>query len=276
MAQPRQFGNRPGRETVGRRIETSGLRATGHHMRLTRCFIASALTPGTEIALPESAATHLVRVLRLREGDECALFNGNGHDYPARITLAGKREVRARVLSKQPVGNESPLRIVLLQGIARGEKMDLILQKATELGVAAVVPVNSERSEVKLDAERAAKRVEHWRSVVVSACEQSGRAVLPTVAAPQALATAAIDIDAALKLTLDPEGEHVLTTLAAPSPLSVCIAIGPEGGWSPHDREILKSAGFNGLRLGPRILRTETAGLAAIAALQARLGDLSP
>lgn len=243
-------------------------------MRLTRCFIEAALDPGTDIALPESAAAHLVRVLRLREGDDCVLFNGDGRDYAAKIVGISKREVRAHVVAVSEVRNESPLRIVLLQGIARGEKMDLILQKATELGAASVLPVQSERSEVKLDAERAVKRLDHWRSVVVSACEQSGRAAVPEVFAPQSLAEAARSVETALKLILDPEGEHALASLATPSPLSVCIAIGPEGGWSPRDRETLRSAGFSGLRLGPRILRTETAGLAAIAALQARFGDL--
>lgn len=243
-------------------------------MRLTRCFIGTPLKPGARTVLPESAATHLTRVLRLREGDACVLFNGDGHDYPATLVVVGKREVVAEVSAATAVANESPLRVVLLQGVARGEKMDLILQKATELGVAAIVPVNSERSEVKLDAERAEKRVAHWRSVVVSACEQSGRATLPTVAAPIALADAARTVEATLKLTLDPEGEHALASLPAPSPASVAIAIGPEGGWSLRDREVLRAAGFTGLKLGPRILRTETAGLAAIAALQARFGDL--
>ncbi|MFT4257862.1 MAG: 16S rRNA (uracil(1498)-N(3))-methyltransferase [Pseudoxanthomonas sp.] len=243
-------------------------------MRLTRCFVDATLAPGNDIALPDAAATHLVRVLRLHEGDACVLFNGDGHDYAAQIVSAGKRETRVQIISATPVNNESSLRIVLLQGIARGEKMDLILQKATELGVAALVPVQSERSEVKLDAERAARRVEHWRSVVVAACEQSGRAALPSIAAPQPLAVAA-STEATLKLTLDPEGEHALSSLQAPSPATLAIAIGPEGGWSPRDRATLQAAGFSGLRLGPRILRTETAGLAAIAALQSRFGDFS-
>lgn len=243
-------------------------------MRLTRCFVDAELKPGARIVLPESAATHLTRVLRLREGDACVLFNGDGHDRAATLVAVGKREVVAEVSASTAIANESPLRIVLLQGVARGEKMDLILQKATELGVAAIVPVNSERSEVKLDAERAGKRLAHWRSVVVSACEQSGRATIPTVAAPAALADAARGVDTTLKLTLDPEGEHALASLPAPSPASATIAIGPEGGWSSRDRELLRAAGFSGVRLGPRVLRTETAGLAAIAALQARFGDL--
>lgn len=244
-------------------------------MRLTRVHVDAALAPGQEVALPEDAAAHLARVLRLREGDACVLFNGDGHDYPARLVALDKRQVRARIEAAQPLRNESPLRIVLLQGVARGEKMDLILQKATELGVAQILPVDSERSEVKLSGERLHKRLAHWQGVVVAACEQSGRARVPEVAAPQPLIAAAAALpDDALRLLLDPQGAHVLSSLQAPVSQRVVIAIGPEGGWSPRDRQALEAAGFQGLRLGPRVLRTETAGLAAIAALQARLGDL--
>ena len=244
-------------------------------MRLTRCHVGLPLSTGATVVLPESAATHLVRVLRLREGDECLLFNGDGHDYGARITSAGKREVSVLILSARHIDNESPLRITLVQGIARGEKMDLILQKATELGVAGVVPVLAERTEVKLDAERTEKRMAHWRSVIVSACEQSGRAQLPALAPPATLAAAAGELQGiAQKLILDPGGENTLSGLVAPPDQQLAVAIGPEGGWSPRDRELLRAAGFTGLRLGPRVLRTETAGLAAIAALQSRFGDL--
>ena len=242
-------------------------------MRMTRCHVDLPLPVGSKITLPESAAAHLVRVLRLREGDGCVLFNGDGNDCSARIASAGKREVVVEILSIDPVDNESPFRITLLQGIARGEKMDLILQKATELGAAAIAPVLAERTEVKLDAERTQKRMTHWRSVIVSACEQSGRAVIPRLAAPTALDDAARASSDALKLTLDPSGEYTLASLPA-SASSATLAIGPEGGWSPRDREILRAAGYSGLRLGPRVLRTETAGLAAIAALQSRFGDL--
>ncbi len=243
-------------------------------MRVTRCHVETPLALGQTLSLPEEAANHLVRVMRLREGDGCVLFNGDGHDYRATLVVVGKRDAQVRVDAALAVANESPLHITLLQGIARGEKMDLILQKATELGVNAIVPVNAERTEVKLDAARAEKRLAHWTSVVVSACGQSGRARVPSVAAPQSLLDAARQVPAeALKLTLDPLGEHRLSTLQ-PAPGGVVIAIGPEGGWSPRDRQALAEAGFQGLQLGPRILRTETAGLAAIAAVQARLGDL--
>ena len=242
-------------------------------MRLTRIHVDAALAPGARVALPEAAAAHLVRVLRLQPGDACVLFNGDGHDYDARIDAIGKRGAGAEVLTARAVDNESPLRITLLQGIARGEKMDWILQKATELGIAEVLPVASERSEVKLDAARADKRLAHWRSVVVSACEQSGRARVPGVAAPQSLASALATGPAMPGYLLDPFADQAIAGL--PAAMDQCtLAVGPEGGWSARDREQLLAAGFVGLRLGPRVLRTETAGIAAIAALQSRAGDL--
>ena len=247
----------------------------GFPVRVIRAHVDAPLAVGARVALPEGAAAHLLRVLRLGVGDGCVLFNGDGHDYDARIVAAGKRGGEAEVTGRRAVDNESPLRIVLVQGIARGEKMDWILQKATELGVAGFVPVGSERSEVRLQGERAARRCEHWRSVVVSACEQSGRARVPDIAAPQGLAAALAALPAdSLRLTLDPEAEAGIAALPAPGDRTLVLAIGPEGGWSPRDRETLSAAGFTGQRLGPRILRTETAGMAAIAALQSKYGDL--
>lgn len=244
-------------------------------MRVIRAHVELPLAAGRTVELPESAAGHLVRVLRLREGDACVLFNGDGFDHDARLVRADKRGASAEIVASRAVDLESPLSITLVQGIARGEKMDWILQKATELGVSAFVPVSSDRSEVKLDAERAAKRHAHWRSVVVSACEQSWRTRVPDVAPPQSLAAALAGLPAhAARWLLDPEAVSGIATMAAPS-AGVVLAIGPEGGWSPNDRAALIAAGFGGLRLGPRILRTETAGMAAIAALQARFGDLA-
>ncbi|MGI8560282.1 MAG: 16S rRNA (uracil(1498)-N(3))-methyltransferase [Luteimonas sp.] len=243
-------------------------------MRLTRVHVEASLAPGQELELAEAAAAHLARVLRLQVGDGFVLFNGDGRDYPARVVAIGKRSLLARVGDPADAAPESPLRIVLLQGIARGEKMDLILQKATELGVAQVRPLSSQRSEVKLDAERAAKRVAHWRMVVVSACEQSGRARVPEVAVPAPLAHVLAALpDGGVRLILDPSGDLRFATLDLPAGESVVLAVGPEGGWSPLDRQQLLASGFRGLRMGPRILRTETAALAAIAALQSRFGD---
>lgn len=243
-------------------------------MRLTRVHVDLPLHTGAELLLPAEAASHLLRVLRLRQGDACVLFNGDGHDYHARLLEGDKRQARVRIDQARPVDNESPLRITLVQALARGEKMDWVLQKATELGVAAFVPVDSERSEVRLDGARAEKRLAHWRSVVTSACEQSGRARVPPVAATAALANALAQLaPGGTRLWLDPFADASLSTLADPEAANVVLAVGPEGGWSARDRAQLQEAGFNGVRAGPRVLRTETAGLAALAALQARFGD---
>ena len=245
-------------------------------MRVSRLHVDGPLAIGERIALPETAAGHLVRVLRAGIGDACVLFNGDGHDYDAHITSIGKRSVEVEILAARALDNESPLGITLLQALARGEKMDWILQKATELGVAAVIPVESERSEVKLDGERIGKRVMHWQSVIVAACEQSGRAVVPPITPPQPLANAlrALPSSSTLRLLLDPKAGHALDVVDEQSRRELVLAIGPEGGWSPRDHELLRTAGFEGMRLGPRILRTETAGIAAIAVLQSRLGDV--
>ncbi|KFL37213.1 16S rRNA (uracil(1498)-N(3))-methyltransferase [Arenimonas donghaensis] len=243
-------------------------------MRTTRCHVDQPLAPGAVATLSELATGHLVRVLRLGVGDPVLLFNGDGHDFAARLVSVGKRGAEAEVIDARPVANESPLRITLAQGIARGDKMDWVLQKATELGVAAISPVRTERTEVRLDAERAGKRLAHWQGVVVSACEQSGRARLPALADPDSLANYAAAESADVKLVLDPNANLGLGDLALPAAAAVALLVGPEGGLSERDLATAQAAGFRGLRLGPRILRTETAGLAAIAALQAIYGDL--
>ena len=240
-------------------------------MRVIRTYVDAPLAPGALVTLSESATAHLVRVLRLGLGEACVVFNGDGNDYDGHLVSLGKRGAEVEVRAVRAVDNESPLRITLAQGVARGDKMDLVLQKATELGVAAIVPVLTERTEVKLDAERSEKRLQHWRGVVAAACEQSGRARLPSLSAPVPLRDWAAT--ATPGWFLNPRGEDSLHDL--PTALSsIVLAIGPEGGLADRDLTTLKAAGFRGLRLGPRILRTETAGLAAIAAIQAFRGDL--
>ena len=242
-------------------------------MRTIRSFVDRPLGTGDTFALPEATGNHLVRVLRLDVGDTCVLFNGDGHDYTARLLTREKRGAAVEIVGHHAVGNESPLRITLIQGIARGEKMDLILQKGTELGVAAFAPASTDRTEVRLDADRSDRKMAHWRGVLASACEQSGRARLPDLAAPRALADAVAADANPLRFLLDPEASEAIADLALPPDAALTLAIGPEGGFSDRDRAILKAGGFRGLRLGPRILRTETAGLAAIAALMAIYGD---
>lgn len=248
-------------------------------MRIPRIFVPHPLAPGSDVELPIQAGEHLARVLRLERGHPLILFNGNGREYRGELATLVKRRVTAHVLDAGvEVARESPLRITLAQGVARGEKMDWILQKATELGVAHIVPLIAERTEVKLDAERVERRVAHWQAVIASACEQCGRTRLPTLAEPVRLANWAAGLDEngfvdddALRLALDPAGEHRPRDTRATK--SMTLVVGPEGGLSEHDLATLRLAGFAGLRLGPRILRTETAGLAAIAALQAIHGD---
>lgn len=243
-------------------------------MRIIRSHVDQPLAVGQRITLPEDSSLHLLRVLRLEPGDAVTLFNGDGFDYTARLVTAAKRGAEAEITGREPVPRESPLRLTLVQGVARGEKMDLVLQKATELGVDAFTPVVTERTEVKLDAERAEKRMAHWRGVVAAACEQSGRAVLPRLSQPTALSAYAGAETADIKLVLDPNGDVGLAGLSPQAGQSIALVVGPEGGLSERDLATLRAAGFRGLRLGPRILRTETAGLAAVAALQALYGDL--
>jgi 16S rRNA (uracil1498-N3)-methyltransferase len=243
-------------------------------MRTIRIHVDVSLMTGAELTLPAQAGEHVARVLRLVAGDPLTLFNGDGNDYPSTIERTGKREVVVRVTAGQPAGTESPLRLTLAQAVARGEKMDLIMQKATELGVVRIVPLLTERSEVKLDAARAEKRLAHWRSVVASACEQSGRARLPEVLGAQPLQTWLDQLadDGALRLALLPDGTRNARALRF-GPAGGTLVIGPEGGLGERDIQALTAHGFAGLRVVPRILRTETAGMAALAALQALHGD---
>jgi 16S rRNA (uracil1498-N3)-methyltransferase len=245
-------------------------------MRSIRLFTDAPLEPGRTLTLPAPAAAHALRVLRLKSGDAVTLFNGDGHDYPARLVAASIRDVRAEVTSRASTARESPLQITLIQALARGEKMDWIVQKATELGVARIVPVTTERSEVKLDAARGGKRLEHWRAVAIAACEQCSRNVIPAIEAPVELSTWLMTTGAmepGSRWTLHPDGATCARDLQA-MPRELLLAVGPEGGFGENDLDALHGAGFRGLSLGPRILRTETAGVVAIAALQALYGDL--
>lgn len=243
-------------------------------MRKVRIHVELPLAVGDQLKLPGQAAEHVARVLRMAAGDPVTLFNGDGRDYQATLLAAGKRDVLVSIDGTQEVATESPLVLTLAQAIGRGEKMDWIVQKATELGVARIVPLLTARTQVQLDAARARKRVEHWRAVAVGACEQSGRARLPELMAPQALPEWLAQVDAApgLRLALEPGAGSRLRTLHFTVPHGILV-VGPEGGLGEGDLQHLRAAGFAGVSLGPRILRTETAGLAALAALQALHGD---
>ncbi len=247
-------------------------------MRLTRVHAAQALLEGALLALAEDTGTHLTRVLRLSAGAALAVFDGLGHEHAATIESVRGARVAVRLGAAIAAAPESALRITLVQGVSRGERMDYAIQKATELGVACIVPLLSERSVVKLDARQAAAKLEHWQGVAIAACEQSGRATLPLIESPRRLiehlaaSRGAAGADA-LKAVLVPGASLGLRDLPTPL-LAAELIVGPEGGLSEEETALALATGFTALRLGPRVLRTETAAAAAVAALQALRGDL--
>jgi 16S rRNA (uracil1498-N3)-methyltransferase len=244
-------------------------------MRLSRIYHPAPLAKGGQITVTGNAANHVSRVLRLGEGDKLTLFNGDGCDYAATIQSIGRRDVTLAVHDFQAVDSESPLKITLLQGICRGQRMDWLLQKSTELGVARIQPVLSDRVVVKLSSDRAAKKLEHWRGVVIGACEQSGRAKLPQISAPESLQAAIACLEENTeRLVMDPAGTDRLSPSIGQSG-SVIILTGPEGGLTSGERQAAIKAGFKSVRVGPRILRTETAPVAMISIVQYLFGDLA-
>jgi 16S rRNA (uracil1498-N3)-methyltransferase len=215
-----------------------------------------------------------MRVLRLREGDALTLFDGRGGEYGARIAGFRKDSVQVDVREQREVERESALDLTLAQGISRGERMDWVMQKATELGVRRVVPMFTERSVVKLDERQAEKKLQHWRGIAIAACEQCGRNRVPDISAPASFydgirASVATNVT---RLLLSPQGSLRLRDL--PRPSQVVLLIGPEGGLADNEEEFAIKSGFQPVQLGPRILRTETAAIAALAALQHDFGDL--
>jgi 16S rRNA (uracil1498-N3)-methyltransferase len=246
-------------------------------MRLTRIFVPDPLTEGAELVLPAQAAEHLTRVLRLEPGAPFTVFNGAGGEFSATLgPTTGKRTV-VRVLQHDAMERESPLDVTLMQGVARGERMDLIVQKATELGVSRIVPVLAERSVVKLDAKQRIRKHEHWQAIAISACEQCGRNRVPDVCEAFALGEAIGALaENSARWLLAADGETSLAAAAARHGAEkVVLLIGPEGGLAENERGLARANGFTACRMGPRVMRTETAGLAALATLQAIAGDFS-
>jgi 16S rRNA (uracil1498-N3)-methyltransferase len=248
-------------------------------MRLTRVFVHGALEPGSVVELARDTASHLAKVLRARSGDEIVLFNGDGRECLGVIESVRGTRISAAIGAARTVDRESSFPITLVQCVPRGDRMDFIVQKATELGVTRIVPVLSQRSVVRLDEAQAVSKQAHWQAVAVSACEQCGRNRLPGVEAPRPLLNYLGSLNAGatssqvLRLILEPDcsqqprsGKH---TAGAE------IAIGPEGGFTPEELEAFELLSFARVGLGPRVLRTETAAIAALVVLQARYGDMS-
>lgn len=259
-------------------------------MRLTRVFVETALTAGSSVELPRETGSHLAKVLRARSGDELILFNGDGREFSGSIEEVRGSRVAAFVGEARTVDRESPLAITLIQCVPRGDRMDFIVQKATELGVARIVPVLSQRSVVRLDAAQAQSKAIHWRAVTVSACEQCGRNRLPLVEPVQPLLNylGMPAPGAGPRLVFEPESAPQPYSAAERAPPAAAvnggcakvpvadahIAIGPEGGFTSDELEAFRVCGYSQGALGPRVLRTETAAIAAVVWLQARFGDM--
>jgi 16S rRNA (uracil1498-N3)-methyltransferase len=242
-------------------------------MRVNRVFSEVPVGGRVQLELTGTAANHIARVLRVRVGEPLILFDDAGGEYAAMVEAFTRDTVRVAVGDYLDVNRESPLHVTLAQGVSRGERMDVVVQKATELGVKRIVPVLAERTVVRLNDAQAANRLRHWRAIAIAACEQCGRNRLPQITAPMTLQEFLVsDYPAGLRLVLSPSGG--LKARELPASPAATLLIGPEGGLSDTEVGASLAAQFTGLVLGPRILRTETAALAALAVIQQQLGDL--
>ncbi|MFU8896551.1 MAG: 16S rRNA (uracil(1498)-N(3))-methyltransferase [Gammaproteobacteria bacterium] len=241
--------------------------------RIPRVFVHAPLVAGQRLTLEGEDAAHLGRVLRVRAGAAVTLFDGSGSEFAGEVLAATRRSIELAVGRGRAIDRESPLALVLLQGVCRHERMDWVVRKATELGVTTIQPVQTERSVVKLDPARIPSRIEHWRAIAISACEQCGRNTLPDILPPLPVVAALTTHRGGTGVLLDPEaagGPEILPRPEGP----LCLLVGPEGGLDERERAAAHAAGYLGIRLGPRILRTETAALTGVTLLQARFGDL--
>lgn len=245
-------------------------------MTAPRVYVDGPLASGATIDLPEGPFRHLVQVLRMQAGDTMMLFDGRGGEYEAVLDTVAKRSATVHVGAHHDVARESALDLTLVQGISKGERMDWTIQKAVELGVRRIVPVTTERTNVHLDAERQEKRLEHWRGVIVSACEQSGRTRVPTLDPLRTYAQYLGIESSGIRFALDPLCDESLVAAmgSAGEGEAISLIVGPEGGLSATELQQASRCGVRGVRLGPRVLRTETAGVVALAVLQAIRGDL--
>lgn len=240
---------------------------------MTRLYHSAALNTGQVISLDKFPSHHLIRVLRARKGSEVILFNGDGYEYLAEVLDENPKQCQLSIKQQTKVDNESSLKITLLQGISRGDRMDSSIQKSVELGVHAIIPVLCQRTGTNLKGERAEKKLNHWQQIVISACEQSGRCIIPEIKSAIDFTQAVQTINADHKLMLAPDAAGNLASVTKPEK-ELCILIGPEGGFTQEEIKLAADNDFMAVSLGPRILRTETAGPACIAIAQALWGDL--
>ena len=238
---------------------------------MPRFYLPTDLAPNTTFRLPENIVRH-IHVLRLNAGDAITLFNGTGNDFDATLQEIGKRHAQCHITAQRQPENESRLQITLIQAISSGERMDFTLQKSVELGVRAICPIISERCVVRLSGERADKRVQRWQDIAIAACEQSGRSIVPTVLPIVSFSDYLRQMPPELHLMMSLRRATTLRDIA-PAPQSLRLMIGPEGGWTPAEEQAALAAGVQTITLGKRLLRTETAAMAAMAAMQVLWGD---
>ena len=238
---------------------------------MPRFYLPTALAPHTTLNLPDNIIRH-IHVLRLNAGDSITLFNGTGNDFAATLQTIGKRHAECHIHAQRQPENESPLAITLVQAISSGERMDFTLQKSVELGVHAIQPIISERCVVRLSGERAEKRVQRWQDIVIAACEQSGRSIVPTVQPIVSFSDYLRQMPPELHLMMSLRRATTLRDIT-PAPQTLRLMIGPEGGWTPAEEQAALAAGVQTITLGKRVLRTETAAMAAMAAMQVLWGD---
>lgn len=242
-------------------------------MRIIRIYYPFELSTDSYVTLTGDATNHLANVLRAKAGQGVVLFNGDGNEYSAELTDVAKRKVVVRIDSKLSINIESPLNIHLGQGISRGDRMEWVIQKSVELGVTEITPLLTERCGVKLSTDRWAKKHQQWQKVAIAACEQCGRNVLPVLHAPSSFADWVNVSTNQVRLTLHPRADKAFRHVSMP-PAGARLLIGPEGGFSEQEIYQTEQSGFQTIQLGPRVLRTETAAISAITALQAIHGDL--
>jgi len=240
-------------------------------MRVSRFYFPTPIGQLKELVMPDKLAHYMRTVLRLKANDDVILFDGSGCDFHGAITACSRKTVEVTLHNQTTIHNESPLSIHLGQGLCRGEKMDWVIQKSVELGVAAITPILCEFGNVKLSGDRLTQKQHHWQQVAISACEQSERSIVPTVHPMMSFAQWTEQVDAEQKLLLHPGENNALPTLSAVN--GIACAVGPEGGFSEGEVTQAQAQGFQTIALGPRILRTETAPIAMLSVLQAQFGD---
>lgn len=243
-------------------------------MRIPRIFVDITLAENTKVALPDSAFQHVCKVLRLKNGNPMRLFNGEGGQYHGELCDVEKRSASVQLMSFEALHNESPLKVTIGQTLSRGERMDYAIQKAVESGVYQIQPLFSERCEVKLQDERLEKRLLHWQQVAISAAEQCGRGIVPTIKKPINIVDWVINCNEMLKLTLHHHSAKPIAQYEQPNNSQIALLIGPEGGLTEQEVAYAKEHGFNAIALGPRVLRTETAPIVALTALNLLWGDI--